>query len=140
MGFIHHTTDAAQATGLMADSVRQQGSVMFTHPALLAIDSLCLPLSAMPVGGYPFCLRRPPASLSRPPDNRAREARAKLRRTCTVGVQSLRKLAMAGATPEFHPPRHSAERACAATVPQTGHQAADPIPPIRRHVVTGQEH
>jgi len=140
MGFIHHTTGAAQATGLMEDSVPQQGSVMFAHPALLATDILCLPVGAMLVGGYPFCLRRPPASLSRDHDNRARVARAKLHRTCTVGVQSLRNHAMARATPEFLPPRRFAARASAATVLQTGREAADPIPPIRRHAVKGQEH
>ena len=32
MGFIHHTTGAAGATGLMAESARPQGSVSFGHP------------------------------------------------------------------------------------------------------------
>jgi hypothetical protein len=38
MGFIHHTTGATGATGLMAGYVRPQGIVMCEHPGLLATD------------------------------------------------------------------------------------------------------
>jgi hypothetical protein len=46
MGFIHHTTGAAGATGLMAESARLQGSTCFGHHGLPATDLPGLPNSA----------------------------------------------------------------------------------------------
>jgi hypothetical protein len=50
MGFIHHTADAPRATGLMAESARSQGSVLFGHPGLPG-----LPISTALIGGHPLC-------------------------------------------------------------------------------------
>ncbi len=50
MGFIHHTTGATGATGLMAESARSQGSVLFGHPDLPG-----LPTSAELFGDHSLC-------------------------------------------------------------------------------------
>ena len=55
MGFIHHTTGATGATGMMAGSTRTQRSVSFEHPHLLATDLPARPVSAARIGGRPFC-------------------------------------------------------------------------------------
>jgi len=55
MGFIHHTTGAAGATGLMAESARSQGSVSFEHPHLLATDLPVRPSSAARIVGRSPC-------------------------------------------------------------------------------------
>jgi hypothetical protein len=83
MGFIHHATDAAGATGLMDGTGHPQGSVMFEHAGPLANTLPCLTI----IPAYYF-----------------------------------------------------ADRAPATAAPQSGHEAADPIPPTRFHVVIGQEH
>jgi hypothetical protein len=54
MVFIHHTTGAAVATGLMAESARLQGSASLGHPCLPATELPGLPVSATRIGGYPF--------------------------------------------------------------------------------------
>jgi len=46
MGFIHHTTGAAGATGLMAESARTQGGVSFEHPHFIATDLPARPIPA----------------------------------------------------------------------------------------------
>jgi hypothetical protein len=50
MGFIHHTTGATGATGLMAESVHPPGSGLFRHPGLPG-----LPNSTALIGGHPHC-------------------------------------------------------------------------------------
>jgi hypothetical protein len=50
MGFIHHTTGASGATGLMGESARSRGSASFKHPHLPAP-----PASAARIGGRPPC-------------------------------------------------------------------------------------
>jgi hypothetical protein len=55
MGFIHHTTGAAGATGLMAESARTRGSAGFGHPPLLATDLPARSGSAARIGGRPLC-------------------------------------------------------------------------------------
>jgi hypothetical protein len=55
MGFIHHSTGAAGATGLMAESALTQGSVSFEHPHQLAKDLPGRPISAARIGDRPFC-------------------------------------------------------------------------------------
>jgi hypothetical protein len=55
MGFIHHTTGAAGATGLMAESVRTQGGVSFEHTHLIATDLHGRPISAARIGSRPLC-------------------------------------------------------------------------------------
>ena len=46
MGFIHHTTGAAGATGLMAESARTRGDDGFGHPHLIATDLPARPIPA----------------------------------------------------------------------------------------------
>ena len=55
MGFIHHTTGATGATGLMAESARLRGSPGFGHPVLPATDFPGLSVSATHIGGCPLC-------------------------------------------------------------------------------------
>jgi hypothetical protein len=55
MGFIHHITGAAGATGLMAESARPQGSAIFGHPYLPATDLPGQSVSATRIGGHPLC-------------------------------------------------------------------------------------
>jgi hypothetical protein len=118
MGFIHHTTGATKATGLMDDAVRLQGCVRFAHHAPLATDFLCLLISAARVGDYHGYLR-----LRRAPNQRLQAIDTRVR-----------------ATPAILPLRCCAERAYDATEPQSGHEAAGPRPPTRFHVVKGQDH
>jgi len=55
MGFIHHTTGAAGATGLMAESARTRGDDGFGHPHLIATDLPGRPISAARIGNRPLC-------------------------------------------------------------------------------------
>lgn len=55
MGFIHHTTGAAGATGLMDESARPPGGVSNEHPRLLITDLPGMPISAARIGGRPLC-------------------------------------------------------------------------------------
>jgi hypothetical protein len=55
MGFSHHITGAAGATGLMAESARPQGSAIFGHPYLPATDLPGQSVSATRIGGHPLC-------------------------------------------------------------------------------------
>jgi hypothetical protein len=55
MGFSHHITGAAGATGLMAESARLRGSPCFGRPVLPATDIPGLPLSATRIGARPLC-------------------------------------------------------------------------------------
>ena len=55
MGFIHHTTGAAGATGLMAESARPKGGVSFGHPHFIATDLPGRPISAARIGSRPLC-------------------------------------------------------------------------------------
>ena len=50
MRFIHHTTGAAGATGLMAESARAERGVSFQHPRFIATDLPGRPISAARVG------------------------------------------------------------------------------------------
>ena len=50
MRFIHHTTGAAGATGLMAESARTERGVSFQHPRITATDLPGRPISAARVG------------------------------------------------------------------------------------------
>lgn len=51
MGFSHHITGAAGATGLMAESARPRGSPYSGRPVLPAADLPGLPVSATRIGG-----------------------------------------------------------------------------------------
>jgi len=55
MGFIHHTTGATGATGMMAGSASTQRSVSFEHPHFIATDLPARPVSAACIGGRPLC-------------------------------------------------------------------------------------
>jgi len=50
MRFIHHTTGAAGATGLMAESARAERGVSSQHPRFIATDLPGRPISAARVG------------------------------------------------------------------------------------------
>jgi len=50
MRFIHHTTGAAGATGLMAESARAERGVSSQHPRFIATDRPGRPISAARVG------------------------------------------------------------------------------------------
>jgi hypothetical protein len=55
MGFIHHTTGAAGATGLMVESAPTQGSVSFEHLHLLAAGLPGRPISVARIGSRLLC-------------------------------------------------------------------------------------
>ncbi|MGD2057080.1 MAG: hypothetical protein PVJ15_09770 [Gammaproteobacteria bacterium] len=55
MRFIHHTTGAAGATGLMAESACAEGGVSFQHPRIIATDLPGRPISAARSGSRPLC-------------------------------------------------------------------------------------
>jgi hypothetical protein len=55
MGFIHHTTGAAGATGLMAEYARTRGNISFEHPHLLVTTLPARPISTARIGGRPLC-------------------------------------------------------------------------------------
>ena len=55
MGFIHHTTGAAGATGLMAESARTREDFSFQHPHCIATDLPGRPISATRIGSRVLC-------------------------------------------------------------------------------------
>ena len=55
MRFIHHTTGAAGATGLMAESARTERGVSFQHPHYIATDLPGRPISAARIGCRLLC-------------------------------------------------------------------------------------
>ena len=55
MRFIHHTTGAAGATGLMAESARTRAGVSFQHPHDIATDLPGRPISAARIGSRLLC-------------------------------------------------------------------------------------
>jgi len=55
MGFIHHTTGATGATGLMAESAPTRGSVSLEHLRPFAIDLPGRPISIARIGGRLPC-------------------------------------------------------------------------------------
>ena len=55
MRFIHHTTGAAGATGLMAESARTRGGVSFQHPHYIATDLPGRSISAARIGSRRLC-------------------------------------------------------------------------------------
>ena len=55
MRFIHHTTGAAGATGLMAESARAERGVSFQHPRFIATAPPGRPISAARIGSRLLC-------------------------------------------------------------------------------------
>jgi Protein of unknown function, DUF599 len=146
MGFIHHTTGATGATGLMVGSVRPRGSVLCEHPYLLATELLCLLISATLIGGYQqlyLRLHHAPDSTFLTINNHARAAWIEHLMTTDgkqiVGVQTLHNRTLA-ATLETLPARYPPDRSAAAGEPQPGQEAAELISSARFHVVKGQDH
>jgi hypothetical protein len=141
MGFIHHITGAAGATGLMGGAARSPGSVRLEHTGRLVTKFPGLPIGAARIGDCPLCrrLRRAPEYTVQTIDNHARAAWIE-RLLADAGTQLAGALILCNHTLTVLPERGHAERAAAPGEPQPGREAANSNPLARFRVVKGQDH